>query len=318
MAGPRANTHVYGPVPSRRLGLSLGIDLIPHKVCCFDCVYCQVGPTTRLIHEPQDFGLDPDLVVSQVQGALQSGPAPQVITLAGSGEPTLYAPLEQLVRGLRSVCDLPLVLLTNGALLWRPEVRRAALLLDRVYPSLDAADEQTLACMNRPAAGVGLKTMLSGLETFCQLFTGHCRLEVMLVRTINDGPGSLSALSTLARRLNIEGVDLNTVVRPPAHVALALDAAQLEQARSHFNGLDVQVIAKFSGEGSPAKRPDRETAGQIQQMVARRPCTAADITAALDLDPGALGAYLDQMEREGALELEREYYRLGPDRLDSP
>ncbi len=309
MSQPSSQTHVYGPVPSRRLGLSLGVDLLPRKVCCFDCIYCQVGPTTRLTAEPEDFGVSVPQVVEQIQQALAREPRTRVITLAGSGEPTLYAPLEQLVSAVREICDLPLVLLTNGGLLWRPEVARAAGRFDQVYPSLDAADAQTLSRMNRPAPGLELERMLGGLESFCAGFAGRCRLEVMLVRGVNDSPASLQALARVARTLNIEGVDLNTVVRPPAHDAGPLSRRELLLAAERFAPLDVEIIARFAAADSGGLAPTARTAGQILQMTARRPCTAEDIAGALGLDPDALSPFLDQMVDRGELRQERDHYR---------
>jgi len=299
---------VYGPVPSRRLGISLGVDLIPHKVCTLDCLYCQVGVTTRPDITRRDFGAPPERVIEQVEAALARHPQIQVITLAGSGEPTLYEPLEALIKGLRQVTPLPLVLLTNGSLLWDPEVRSAAALLDQVYPSLDAADEQTFQRINRPAPGkITLAWLLSGLEQFCVDFTGRCRLELMLVRGINDSPESLAAMADLARGLNIEGVDLNTVVRPPAHAeAQALTPAQMEAARQYFQGLDPQVIASFCSARSGGAAPDQDTREQILTTVARRPCTAADLEASLGVESREL---LEEMVEEGVLRKKGDYFK---------
>ena len=309
MSALAARSLVYGPVPSRRLGISLGVDLIPHKMCTFDCLYCQVGGTTHLGLSRQDFGASPDEVMAQVLRALERSPDIQVITLAGSGEPTLYQPLEPLIQGLRRATDLPLVLLTNGALLWQPEVRKAVNLLDRVYPSLDAADAETFRQINRPAPGLTLDQLLSGLRRFCDDFTGHCRLELMLVRGINDSPASISAMADLARGLRIEGVDLNTVVRPPAHAAHALSQQEMQLALTHFQGLDAQVIASFSRASAARDGLTGTTRKQILQTVARRPCTEADLSASLGLDPDALKDLLKEMVARGELEQAGAFYK---------
>ena len=311
MSNPPPRSLVYGPVPSRRLGISLGVDLIPHKICTLDCLYCQVGRTTRLGTERQDFGAPPEQVVEQVAAALQRAPDTQVITLAGSGEPTLYAPLEALILGLRQVTNLPLVLLTNGTLLCNAQVRRAVNLLDQVYPSLDAADPQTFRRINRPAPGVTLDAHLAGLKAFCQGFDGRCRLELMLVGGINDGAASLSAMAALARQLKIQGVDLNTVVRPPAHDALALTRAQLLAAQEHFHGLDVQIIASFSGatRTGATTAPGQQTRQQVLQTVTRRPCTAEDLAVSLGVDLQAMTVLLEQMVRAGELQRSGAYFK---------
>jgi wyosine [tRNA(Phe)-imidazoG37] synthetase (radical SAM superfamily) len=278
---------VYGPVPSRRLGLSLGVDLIPHKVCCYDCSYCQVGPTTELTLLRRPF-VDPDEVVREVERALRERRAAELVTLSGSGEPTLYGPLRELVAGLRRVTALPLALLTNGALLWDDEVVQAALGFDVVAPSLDAADEETFARINRPAAGLTFARMVDGLRGFCRRFTGTCRLEVMLVQGENDSLSSLSALARLARALQPTTVDLNTVVRPPAHGARPLPAAELTSALLSFAACrEPNIIASYRGSRQVVAPPvdlDLDTPRRrILELVSRRPCTVADLGASLGL-----------------------------------
>jgi wyosine [tRNA(Phe)-imidazoG37] synthetase (radical SAM superfamily) len=258
---------------------------VPHKVCCYDCVYCQLGRTTRLTAQRERFA-DPDQVARQVEQALAQGPAPEVITLAGSGEPTLELELERLIAALRRVAgDLPLCLLTNGGLLWHEEVIRAALAVDLVYPSLDAADPETFARVNRPAAELPpFEEIVAGLSDLCRRRQGRgCRLEVMLVQGLNDSPASLDALAAQARSLEVE-VDLNTVVRPPAEAGVQrLDQAALEQARERFGGR-AQIIAPFGAPRDARRSPGRAgVSGRILALVARRPCTARDLALALGL-----------------------------------
>ena len=305
--------HVYGPVPSRRLGLSLGVDLVPYKVCCYDCVYCQLGPTSRLTVEREAF-VDPDQVAREVEQALERGPRPQVITLAGSGEPTLHAGLGEVVQALRRVSDLPLCLLTNGGLLWQEPVARAAAAFDMVAPSLDAADPETFRRVNRPAGEIDFAAMLDGLRRFCAGFTGRCQLEVLLVRGVNDAPESLDALARVAGELRLDSVDLNTVVRPPAVCGVrGLDAAQLERARERF-GPRARVVASFREEpGKTAAKGPATARPRILETVARRPCTIADLVAALGLDEETVRAVCASGVEQGELREERvgeaTYYR---------
>ena len=287
--------YVYGPVPSRRFGLSLGVDLVPRKVCCFDCTYCQVGPTTELTVQRQLF-VDPDVVVRDVEAALRDRRA-EVVTLSGSGEPTLYAALDELARGLRRITELPLALLTNGALLGDDDVLEAARRFDIVAPSLDAGDAETFERVNRPAAGLTFARVLDGLRRFCERFDGTCRLEVMLLEGENDSPRSLDAIARIAGSLRVSTVDLNTVVRPPAHAARGLSAEAMQRALACFGHCHASVIAAYrprdTGPGSDedARQHVRLLApfgrsaveAQILATVARRPCTLDDLTAALGL-----------------------------------
>lgn len=308
--------HVYGPVPSRRLGLSLGVDLVPHKVCCYDCVYCQLGRTPRLTAQRERFA-DPDLVARQVEQALAQGPTPEVITLAGSGEPSLELELEQLIAALRRVArDLPLCLLTNGGLLWREEVVRAALAVDLVYPSLDAADPETFARVNRPAAELPpFEAIVAGLGDLCRLRRGQgCRLEVMLVQGLNDSPASLDALAARARSLEVE-VDLNTVVRPPAEAGVQrLDQPALERAQKRFGGR-ARIIAPYSAPPDARQSPGEGLAAdRILEAVARRPCTVRDLSLALGLPEEEVEAICVAAVERGELLEERSggavYYML--------
>jgi wyosine [tRNA(Phe)-imidazoG37] synthetase (radical SAM superfamily) len=289
------------------------VDVVPHKVCPYDCLYCQVGATTDLAVERRSF-IDPDQVAHQVEQALSRRPDAEVVTLSGSGEPTLYRELGELASGLRQVTRLPLALLTNSALLWQDDVLRAALSFDLVAPSLDAADPDTFALINCPHPEITFERMLQGLRTFCRAFRGSCRLEIMLLRGVNDSPTSLDALARLASSLEVTTVDLNTVTRPPARPAQPLGRESLEQALAHFASCRAEIIAPYRAAAS-ARPSDATSARQrILETLARRPCTVDDLCHALHLDRAevlaACAAALEEGEiREQGVADER-YYRL--------
>ena len=151
----RETPHVFGPVPSRRLGRSLGVDLTPRKVCSFDCIYCQVGRTTRKTTEREQF-MAASEIIAEVRQKLKTVPRPDYITLSGSGEPTLHAGIGEIIDGIQRITDVPVAVMTNGSLFYDPEVRRACLHADLILPTLDAGDEETFQAINRPAAGLTL------------------------------------------------------------------------------------------------------------------------------------------------------------------
>ncbi len=214
-------TTIFGPVPSRRLGRSLGIDVIPPKTCSYDCIYCESGPTTHLTIKRQAF-FDPDRVIEDLLAYFRDFPeSADVLTFSSAGEPTLYEPLGFLIREIkRHFQSLPLVVLTNGSLLRDPAVREALLAADRVVPSLDAVTQDVFQRLNRPHPGLDLATILEGLKAFRQDYRGQFHVEVMLVAGFNDHPDELIKLRPIIDSLRPDQVELNTVVRPPADPCL--------------------------------------------------------------------------------------------------
>ena len=289
---------VYGPVPSRRLGLSLGVDLVPKKTCCYDCVYCQVGKTTKLTAKPEEFYPVAD-VLADVEQALDSGPKPDVITLAGSGDPTLYRPLGELIDGLHGLSDIPVVLLYNGALFFDPQVAQAALKADILAPSLDAGDAHTFARINRPHASIGYADMLKGLLEACGKHPGQVRLEVMLVADLNDSDESIQRIAGQLGPIRADSIDINTPVRPVPHgKAAPCDPQRLEVAARAF-GPKARIIADYPKAAGP-RAADAEH--RILEMLSRRPCTIEDLCAALGLHPNEAIKILDRAMKSGKVE----------------
>lgn len=164
------NQYVFGPVPSRRLGRSLGVDLVPFKTCSYDCIYCQLGRTTnKTIQQKEWFPLDE--ILSQLTEKLYL--KPNYITLSGSGEPTLYSKCDELIRKIKKITDVPVAVLTNGSLLWMPQVRASLMDADLVIPSLDAGSAELFNYINRPHADISFKNMLCGLIEFGGNIKGH-------------------------------------------------------------------------------------------------------------------------------------------------
>jgi wyosine [tRNA(Phe)-imidazoG37] synthetase (radical SAM superfamily) len=295
---------IYGPVPSRRFGLSLGVDVVPHKVCSHDCIYCQVGPTDRLTAEPERF-YPVEEILRDVEEALEDGPAPDVVTLAGSGEPTLYAGLGPLLDGLHELARIPVLLITNGSLLWRPEVAAAAMKAEILAPSLDAGDEAMFERINRPADGIGFARMVEGLREALAAHPGEVRLEVMLVRDVNDGDESLRAIAGILRTLRFDRLDLNTPVRPPVpeRGALPCDEEVLARAVAIF-GPKAVPIGTFAKRDDATRRPRSfdDFDKDIRETIMRRPCTIEDIAASLGASKEAVAQSLARLAASGLAE----------------
>ena len=239
-AAANAAQLVYGPVPSRRLGRSLGVDLIPLKTCTYDCVYCQLGRTTRKTVRRRRW-VDPAEVMSQVRARLES--EPDVIALAGSGEPTLHTGLGEVIAGIRQLTDVPVAVITNGSLLSRPEVRRGLAAADIVLPSLDAPVDGLFQLVNRPHPTLRLTDVVDGMAAFRKGFAGQIWIEVMLLAGITDTPSDVGRLAELAARIAPNRVQLNTAVRPPAETFAGAVARRSLQELAGLFTPHAEVIA---------------------------------------------------------------------------
>ena len=288
---------IYGPVPSRRFGLSLGVDVLPHKTCSMDCIYCQLGPSEHTVVEQAVFYPVED-VLDDVASALERGPRPNVITLAGSGEPTLYASLGELLDGLHALADIPILVITNSTMLHMPETAAAVMKADILAPSLDAGDEETYRVINRTDPGVSFETMFEALRAVTHAHPGEVHLEVMLVEGLNDSEKSLIALRDRIVQLRVDRIDINTPVRPPVPERGALPCSEetLHRAQALF-GPKAMPIADFRRALRPSvprgKFSDRDK--DIREMLLRRPCSAADIASGLRMAEPAVRESLQRM-----------------------
>ncbi len=292
-----SHSYLFGPVPSRRLGRSLGVDLIPRKTCPFDCIYCEVGPTSNQTETRLDY--EAEAIVAELSAFLTGG-APELdfITLAGSGEPTLNLALGSIIRRLKELTAIPVAVLTNGALLHLPEVRRELKYADLVLPSLDAAREQAFKNVNRPLPGYPLSRLLQGLETFRREYPGRIWLEVLLLKGLNDSEEDLEALRQALRTLAPDKVQLNTMVRPGrSGQAQPLSFEALAAIASTLEG-EVEVIASCKHPRQAAAAADDAT---LVSMLARRPMTAADLAGVLGLPLPLVQGRLQRLKEAGQI-----------------
>ena len=275
-------SHVYGPVPSRRLGRSLGIDLVPFKTCTYDCVYCQLGRTTRHTLERREY-VPVEAIVPELQRALDRGALPDYIGLAGSGEPTLHSGIGRLIRAIKKVSQVPVAVLTNGSLLWMKSVQEELMAADLVVPSLDAGDENMFRRVNRPHGGLAFGPMVQGLVDFTRRFGGDVWLEVLLLAAKTGTEAHVKKIAAIADGIGPGCVQLGTVIRPPAETdAGALSPERLAALKDLFSG-PVEIIGGRAPEGThPAVLSDTRTES-VLAMLRRRPCTAADVAGGLNI-----------------------------------
>jgi wyosine [tRNA(Phe)-imidazoG37] synthetase (radical SAM superfamily) len=274
-------SYIFGPVPSRRLGRSLGIDVIAPKTCSFDCIYCESGPTTRLSVKREDFA-DPSEVIRELDSFFHIHPnGADVLTFSSAGEPTLYSGIGELIAEIKKTFPhLPLTVLTNGSLLWEPEVRRCLLKADRVVPSLDAVTTGVFRRINRPHPSLEPRQIIEGLRAFRSEYNGRLHIEIVLVSGVNDTPAELSELARVIEPIKPDKIELNTVVRPPACAGTrGLSRDRMAWAASFFSSTDTETVGVFRPEAR--SRGKEELGDRIIETVTRRPCMVSELAASL-------------------------------------
>lgn len=292
-----AARHVFGPVPSRRLGHSLGVDLVPYKTCTYDCIYCQIGRTTNKTVERREYVPLAD-VLSDLRRKLTQC-KPDFITLSGSGEPTLYSPMGELIRAIKKISRIPVAVLTNGSLLWDREVQDALMPADLVLPSLDAGCDSEFQHVNRPHSSITFKKMVAGLRDFRARYSGAIWLEVFLLGGITAMKTEVSRLAKLAKSAEPDLIQLNTVTRPPAEDFAFPVARKQMQGFCRAFGEKAEVIADFQAPASEtAAAPDT---GNVLTLLSRRPCTVKDIADGLGLHPTQIAKTLEHLCETGKI-----------------
>ena len=271
-------THVFGPVPSRRLGLSLGVDVIPPKTCSYDCLYCQIGKTTCKAIEPAVY-VPVEAVIAELDETLAKV-TPDYVTFSGSGEPTLHAELGRLIAYVKEKTRARVAVLTNGSLLYRPEVREGLLRADVVMPTLSTVREEVFRAIHQPHENLSLTGIIEGLRSLRRSYRGQLFLEVMLLAGFNEGQEDIEALRQVIMGIAPDRIQLNTVVRPPANAtAIPLDIEKLEDIKKVF-GECAEIIG-----AAPIKEKQHVQGplwAAVLEMARRRPVTVEDVAGAMD------------------------------------
>jgi wyosine [tRNA(Phe)-imidazoG37] synthetase (radical SAM superfamily) len=293
--------YLFGPVPSRRLGRSLGIDVTPFKTCSFDCVFCQCGCTTAHTAERSEFVPLAEVCVELAKWMEEDGQA-DVITFAGSGEPTLYSRLGELVSFIKATSDIPVMLLTNGTTLHDPQVRKEAALADRVKVSLSAWDDDSFQLINRPSPGVKFNDVLQGARKFRAEFHGELWLEVFFIQGVNDSPEQVQQIADFAKTIGPNKIHLNTAVRPPAEATVQpVDEETLHSFCDLFTPR-AEVIASFKAASSSTRTELNEE--NLIGLIHRHPSTAEQLAAIVGADKAMIEAALKPLVQDDRLQTE--------------
>lgn len=264
--------YVYGVVPSRRLGLSLGISPIPKKTCNYSCIYCQLGRTDRMTNTREMFYKAED-ILKELEVFLKTNNEFDVVTIVGEGEPTLYSGLGELIDGIHKAMDKPVAVITNGALLYLKEVKEELMKADIVLPTLDAYDEDIFKRINRPHGSLQYSQVLKGLEDFSKEFTGQLWIELMLIEGINDRKDSWQKYKKLLENIKYDKLYLNTPVRPPAEEGVNIvDNKIMKEADEMLGGICIDLLVS---EGFKSEKEDDYEA--VLSIIKRHPMNQYEI-----------------------------------------
>jgi wyosine [tRNA(Phe)-imidazoG37] synthetase (radical SAM superfamily) len=299
--------YVFGPVPSRRLGMSLGIDTIPIKTCNWNCVYCQLGRTVPLANKRLEYVPRFD-ILAEVQSTLddRSSPQPDWITFVGSGEPTLHIRLGWLIQKVKSMTDIPVAVITNGSLFHLPDVRRDLKIADAVLPSLDAGSATLYRKINRPHPQITFDRLVSGLIAFREEYHGHFWLEVMLVRGLNDTEQALQDLAIIVKRIQPDEVHINVPDRPPAEEWVRSPNEDGLARALAILGKTARIVHPATGVSVSGK--DRTITEAILGIITRHPMREQDLIHTLaNWSPLELRQALDELLISGKAQIIQRY-----------
>ena len=298
--------YLFGPVPSRRLGMSLGVDLVPHKVCSLDCIYCECGATTKLTVERKEYILY-DKVVEELEHYFANNPDPDYITFSGSGEPTLNSRIGDVLDFIKEKKpEVPVAVLTNGTLFSQKKVRAEILKADLILPSLDAASHEAFKKINRPSSDLRIDEYIKGLVDFRNEFKGEIWLESLIIPSINDQMEDLEILKESFLKIKPDRIQLNTLDRPGAVSNIrSATHEELNKIVSFLKPLEVEIIASSSQRKEvDSYRDDIEST--ILETIFRRPCTLEDLNNILGIHINELNKYLDVLEGEQKIKTVRQ------------
>ena len=294
--------YLFGPVPSRRLGISLGVDLVTHKTCSLDCIYCECGETTNLTVTQREY-VPFDKVTEELDHYFKHNPDPDYITFSGSGEPCLNSRIGDVIDFIKAKKQaIAIAVLTNGTLLAEKKVRDSLVKADLVIPSLDAASSAVFKKINRPDKNLNIEKYIKGLSDFRDQYTGRIALEILILPGINDSREELLLLKEACGKIRPDVIQLNTLDRPGVVTGIRpAGAEELDRVKELFLPLNVEIIAAaFKRKKEQSYRSDMEAA--ILETIRRRPCTVKDLSEILGAHVNEINKYLGSLEKSRSIE----------------
>ena len=286
---------VFGPVLSKRLGNSLGIDVIPHKTCSYNCIYCQLGSEKNTITDLKNY-YSVDEIIYELKEALLNNKNIDYITFTGSGEPTLYKDLKKLIYEIKQITDIPVCIITNGSLLYKQEMRSNLLLADLVIPSLDAGNEDTFKLIDNPNKEIDFDKMVEGLIEFKKVFKGEYWLEIFLLKDINDNKDELDDIIKIVNKIKPDRIQLITATRRVANEkAKALTDEELKKIKKYFKArcdIEIDIPSVSDNHKGNSKKITEE---DIVNFLIRQPDTAYLIAKSFNEEEKRVKELLDTL-----------------------
>ena len=302
--------YVFGPIASRRLGVSLGVDLVPPKTCPLDCVYCEAGKTTDLTRERREY-VPVDKVLEELDAVLSKHPKLDYVTFSGSGEPTLNSRIGDVVRFVKkNYPEYPLCLLTNAMLFGDEQLLADIVGVDLVVPSLDGSNAEEFEKINRPVPGFSFERFVDDLERFTKSTKSKVDLELFIVPGVNDSDASISRFVELIKRLRVDLVQLNTLDRPGVEKFVVPSTPENTHrfiaALAPFVPVEAVGVFRYRAPVPGKKFTATESQRRILELIRRRPATLPDLALALELPETITEKILDELFAAGKVGIERQ------------
>lgn len=294
--------YLFGPIRSRRLGISLGVDIIPYKTCTLNCVYCECGKTTNLTGKINEY-VPADDVIKELTAFLSKRPELDNITFAGSGEPTLNPGIEKIISFLKkNYPEYYVTVLTNGTLFHLKKIRKAVLGADIIIPSFDAVSRNAFEMINRPVKGITPEKMLKGLIKLGEEYSGRIFLEIFIVPGLNDSQEEIARLREACLKIKPDGIQLNTLdrpgtekwVRPASKESLNIIKRRLAPFLVDIAG-ELKYHKDFSGAGM------KDIENSIIATLSRRPSTLEDLADALGADLTVVAGIIKNLSNKNVI-----------------
>lgn len=292
--------YIYGPVPSRRMGKSLGISPIPEKTCNYSCVYCQLGRTNHLANTREEF-FPLSEILEELNDYSTKGQEFDVISIVGEGEPTLYSRLGELIQGIKDMLDKPVAVITNGALLYDKNLREELMSADMVLPSVDAYNESIYKKIDRPYGKLHFNEVSAGLIEFSKEYRGQLYLEIMLVEGINSSDEDIQGFKEYLKEINYDKLYINTPVRPPAESNVkAVGHDRISHAVKELNGISIDMLASGSFYSDTL-----DTYDAVLSISSRHPLSHFELISFLSsrgLDKKAIDDIINRLKKDSRVE----------------